>query len=72
MPTLRMEEQEQEPNADEALQDGKHGRDKRFRIENALVNHSVPSTDKGRWVLPKDAFLPLERGGMKNITLHLF
>ena len=62
MPTLRMEEQVQQPSVDEAMAPGKHGRDKRFRIENAFVNHKIPRIDNGRWVIPKDAFPSIRKG----------
>ena len=56
MPTLTMED---EPSMDVPLdvtvQRGKHGRHKRYLLQNALVNHPVPSLEDGRCAIPKDA-----------------
>ena len=56
MPTRTMDDQPSMDRAvDETVQNGKHGRHKRYLLHNAMVNHPIPRLDDGRRVVPKDA-----------------
>ena len=56
MPTLTMDD---EPGMDEPMnktvQKEKHGRHKRYLLQNSFVNHPIPSLENERWIIPKDA-----------------
>lgn len=43
-----------------------HGRDKKWRLENALTNHPIPQmSTQHRWILPKDAMPSTSKGWYK-------
>ena len=56
---LRMEDEER--YVDAAVQPRKHGRDKRYLLENALVNHPLPTLHDGWWILPMDAMPSIKK-----------
>ena len=63
MPTRTMDDQPGMDGAvDETVQKGKHGRHKRYLLQNLMVNHPIPRLDDGRWVVPKDAMPSLRKG----------
>ena len=61
---------------DECALKGKHGRDKRYLIQNQMVYHPVPTIKDKMWVLPKDGLPSISKGwydkenGAFNLTVR--